>query len=219
MLKPVLIAFATGASVLVASAFFVTSVPQKVSAIEQYAAPKSETPLERLDLLQAVREARRPKLGEVAEDLDVPDEIGARFHLAAHRDRPLLLGAFCSCGACRRTAVAWSRLHARFPGQFSAAALIALPKGDAVFRFHDELRVNFPLIPDPAHALSARYPGEGEGSAALGCPRAWVIGTDGRYRYVLPQGTAPNPTVLRSIGSALGLPKLPADFLATLTEE
>jgi peroxiredoxin len=219
MWKPLLIAFATGTAALIASALFISSVPQKVSAIERYGNRKPSEPLERLDLIQAVREARRPRVGEVAEDLDVADEIGARFHLKSRLDRPLLLGAFCSCGACRRTAAAWSRLHARYPAQFSAAALLALPKGDALYAFHDSLQVNFPLIPDPNHALSARYPGAGEGSAALGCPRAWVIGKDGRYRYVMAQGSEPTPEVLRSVTKALGLKQVPETLLAAVTAE
>jgi len=219
MWKPLLIAFATGTAVLISSALFVSSVPQKVSALERYGNSKPSEPLERLDLIQSVREARRPKVGEVAEDLDVTDEIGARFHLATRLDRPLLLGAFCSCGACRRTAAAWSRLHARYPAQFSAAALVALPKGDALYGFHDSLKVNFPLIPDPDHALSARYPGKGEGSEALGCPRAWVIGRDGRYRYVMPQGSEPTPQVLRAVAKSLGLKQVPEALIASVPAE
>jgi hypothetical protein len=96
---------------------------------------------------------------------------------------------------------------------------VALPKGDALFRFHDELHVNFPLIPDPDHALSARYPGEGEGSEALGCPRAWVIGKDGRYRYVMPQGAAPDANVLRPILRALGLGRVPEELVRELSAE
>lgn len=222
MLRTLVIAFAAGTTLLVASALFVSSAPRKVSALEQYAGRKVQQPsppLERLDLIQAVREARRPKVGEPAADLDVTDEIGARFHLTARLDRPLLLGAFCSCGTCRRTASAWSRLSTRYPAQFSAAALLALPKGDAIFQFHDTLGVNFPLIPDPNHSLSARYPGVGEGSEALACPRAWVIGKDGRYRYVMPQSAPPSPQVLRAVAKALGLKQGPDHLLASLSAE
>src|SRR5262249_28072733 len=99
----------------------------------------------------------------------------------------------------------WSRLLRQHPRDFIAAALIALPKGEPLWDLHDNAGVIFPLIADPDHSLSARYPGPGEGSAALGCPRAWVIGRDGRYRYIMPMGSAPTPEVMRQITRALGL--------------
>ena len=217
MLKPLLIATLAGTSLLLGGALFATTQPDRSSALERYAgntassAPPTQ-PIERLDLIETVRSAPKPRVGAVAEDLDATDEIGARFHLTTKLDRPFLFGAFCSCGVCRRTAARWSELHARYFREFSAGALLALPKGDAVFEFHDSLQVNFPLVPDQDHALSARYPGEGAGSAALECPRAWVIGKDGRYRYVMPQGSEPTPEVLRNICQALGLRNVPAEL-------
>src|SRR5437870_1692044 len=85
----------------------------------------------------------------------------------------------------------------------TAGALISLPRGDQLFDFHDSAGVKFPLIPDPDHAISARFRGPGEGYASLGCPRAWVIGTDGRIRYVMPMGSAPTPGTLAAIERAL----------------
>lgn len=205
MLKLWILAGLGGSAALVAAALVLTPppAPQKSAYFES----RPPAPLERIDLIQAVRDATPPSVGKPAPILDEPDEVGARFNLQAHYgQRPVLLGAFCTCSRCRETATAWEKLLKRWPGRFTAAAIVALPKDDPVIRFHDELGLSFPLIPDPQHALSAQFPGPGEGSEALACPRAWVIGRDGRFQYVMPMASDPTPAVLAKITAALGLP-------------
>lgn len=171
-----------------------------------YFAEKPEAPLERIDTLEAVRSAVRPHVGERAQPIVTVDEVGAPFNLEAqYTQRPVLLGAFCACTRCRETAAAWEKLLRRHPGQFTAAAIVALPKGDPIIEFDNSLRLSYPLLPDPNHALSSRFPGPGSGSEALRCPRAWVIGRDGRYRSVMPMAAAPTARVLARIAGALGL--------------
>jgi peroxiredoxin len=166
-------------------------------------------PIERFDLIEIVNSARPIRIGVAFPDFEARDEIGAPFRLTSHLDRPLLFGAFCTCTRCRETAGRWTDLLRRHPAEFTAAALVALPRGDQLFEFHDGLGINFPLIPDPDHRLSARYPGPGSGYAALGCPRAWVIGTDGRCRYVMPMNAAPTEATLAAITRALHLAEHP----------
>lgn len=205
MLKLWILAGLGGSAALVATALLLTppSAPQKSAYFES----RSPAPLERIDLIQAVRDATPPAVGRAAPPLDEPDEVGARFNLQTHcRQQPVLLGAFCTCSRCRKTAKAWEELLQRWTGRFTAAAIVALPKDDPIIRFHDELRLSFPLMPDPQHTLSAQFPGPGEGSEALACPRAWVIGRDGRFRYVMPMASEPTADVLARISAALGLP-------------
>ncbi len=159
------------------------------------------------DAVAEANRAPRPEVGAEAPDLDVSDEIGAEFHLRSHRGRPVLLSVFCPCAVCRETAQRWRDLFHEHPRDFVAAALVALPKGDALFDFHDSLRLNYVLIPDPSRVLAAAYPAPGAGPAALTCPRAWVIDRTGRYRYVVPAGAAPSPAVLAKVRRALGIPE------------
>ena len=207
MLRPILAAFC-GGTLLMVTAATATLLPSFHRAPAKAPAPASSAaePIERLDLLETLRSAHRPRVGAVADDFDVKDEIGARFHLRSLLDRPLLLSAFCTCAHCKATARLWSDLQRKFPNRFNAGAVVALPRGEQLFDFHDELRVTFPLIPDADHTLSAHYPGPGEGYAGLACPRAWVIGRDGRYRYVMPAGKVPGAKELREIAHALELP-------------
>lgn len=212
MLRPILVAFCAG-TLLMVSAATATLLPslRRAPAPAASRTGSAEEPIERLDLLETLRAAPRPRVGALAEDLDVKDEIGARFHLRALLDRPLLLSAFCTCERCKATARLWSDLQRKFPNRFNAGAVVALPRGEQLFDFHDELRVTFPLIPDPDHSLSAHYPGPGEGYGAMGCPRAWVIGRDGRYRYVMPAGKVPGAKEMREIARALSLSSSPTE--------
>jgi peroxiredoxin len=193
------IALTTGAVAMVLPQF----TPAKAANVSGGRAPGS---VERMDLVEAVASAKRPKVGAQMADFETKDEIGVDFQLHEQLDRPLLFGAFCTCSTCKETARVWSALVRKYPSQFRAAALVSLPKGDQLFDFHDSLRVKFPLVPDPDHRFSALFPGPGEGYEALGCPRAWVVGRDGKCKYVLPMGHAPDAKAMNSIRRALGLP-------------
>ena len=212
MYRPLLIGFACGA-VLFVSAAVATVLPDlhasphtSASKPATAAAAEGSDGIERLDLLQSVRAAKHPQVGAEAPDFIAKDEIGSTFQLSTHHDRPQLFGAFCTCKTCQETAQAWSALSRQYSTKFTTTALIAMPAGEKLYGFHDRLRLTFQLIPDPEHQLSAQFPGPGEGYAAMGCPRAWVIGKDGRYKYVMPMGSRPTATVMGNIRRALGLP-------------
>lgn len=208
MLKPWLLTFCIGTALLLGGAgLFLLPAQPRPRHFETSSSLASAARLERLDILETVRTSSRPRVGALAGDLDARDDIGARFHLEAFRGRPVLFGAFCSCSACVETSRRWNELVWQYPGRFAAAALLAVPRGTALFQFHDAHDIRFPLIPDADHALSAQYPGPGQDYAALGCPRTWVIGPDGRYVYIAPMGRAPTPAILASIRRALGLGK------------
>lgn len=208
MLKLWLFSFGGGVCLLACTAAGLTLVQSRRADPYRWAGPTAGSPphYERIDAIEAVKSARLPRVGETAEYLSEPDEVGAPFYLQGHlREHPVLLGAFCTCSTCRETAKWWNRLAKKRPGKFQAAAIVSLEPGGPSIAFSMELGLGFPLLPDPNHALSARFPGPGQGSAALGCPRAWVIGKDGRYRYVMPMGSAPTPAVRKAIVRALGL--------------
>lgn len=206
-LLPWLLGAAAGSLLLVAAGTAVMLAESKEAPKDHWAQSDTAT-IERIDVLESVRNAHLPRVGDPAEYLDAPDEVGARFFLQGQaKEKPVLLGAFCTCATCRATARWWQKLARQYPGRFSVAAMVSLPKGSPILNFQDQEGVRFPLLPDPGHNLSIRFPGPGSGSEALGCPRAWVVGRDGRYRYVMPMGAAPTPKVQSAIRQALGLPK------------
>jgi len=203
--KPYLAGFAVGSLILVSAAAAVVMGQGGAKRDDRWAEPNTAQ-YQRIDIIETIQNSRKPKVGETAQLLDAKDEVGARFHLQRQLElKPVLLGAFCACEKCRETGKWWQKLLDQYPGKFQAAAIVAVPSGEPAVNFVDRLRLRFPIIPDPSHSLSAQFPGPGEGNESLGCPRAWVIGRDGKYRYVMPMGSVPTSAIQREIRRALAL--------------
>jgi thioredoxin-dependent peroxiredoxin len=132
--------------------------------------------------------------GATAPDFELPDQDGRPVKLSDFRGQPVVLYFYpkadtpgCTTQACG------VRDHLPDYDDAGAAVLGVSPDPvDAVKRFHDKQRLNFPLLADEDHSVADRYGVWGEksmyGRTYWGVQRAtFIIDPDGRVGHVIPK--------------------------------
>jgi peroxiredoxin len=121
----------------------------------------------------------KPWTGGVTPALDLPDMKGKQHRLADYKGKVVLVNFWATwCEPCRDEMPSIERLRASLAGQpFEVLAVNLAEPRSRIERFLEKMPLSFPLLLDRDSSVA-------KGWKARILPATYIVGRDGRIRYV-----------------------------------